>query len=249
MNRAETIQRIADDLLSVGVQSSEVLLVHSSLSSMGYIPGDAETVIQGLLTALGPKGTLLMPALSSKDASVFDVVRSPTWTGTIPETFHTRPGTSRSIHPTHSVCGFGRVADKILQEHYMDSTPCGAHSPFRLLRDFHGKILMLGCGLKPNTSFHAIEETVSPPYLFGPTRTFKLVLADGRVQEKSYRMHGFVGWRQRYDRIEVLLSKKDLRQGRVLAAKVYLLDVPAMWEAALSALRRDPCHFVEKKPN
>ena len=33
-------------------------MVHSSLSSMGYVPGGPETVISGLLEALGPDGTL-----------------------------------------------------------------------------------------------------------------------------------------------------------------------------------------------
>ena len=40
---------------------------------------------------------------------------------------------------------------------------------------------MLGCGLQPNTSMHAIEEMVKPPYLFGPPLTYHLVLADGKV--------------------------------------------------------------------
>ena len=46
---------------------------------------------------------------------------------------------------------------------------------------------MLGCGLRPNTSMHAIEELVEPPYLFGPPLSYQLVLDDGRVLQRDER--------------------------------------------------------------
>jgi len=58
------VAEIAEALQQLGVRPGGVLLVHSSLSSLGYVPGGPETVIQALLKALGPGGTLLMPALS-----------------------------------------------------------------------------------------------------------------------------------------------------------------------------------------
>ena len=57
-------EQLCADLLALGVRPGGVLLVHSSLRALGFIPGGAEAVIQGLLEALGPQGTLLMPALS-----------------------------------------------------------------------------------------------------------------------------------------------------------------------------------------
>ena len=60
---------------------------------------------------------------------------------------------------------------------------------------------MLGCGLRPNTSMHGIEELVEPPYLYGDHLTYRLILADGEVIEKEYRRHNFRGWIQRYDRV------------------------------------------------
>ena len=59
-----TVSRIAAQVSALGVRPGGVLLVHSSLSSMGHVEGGAETAIQALLQALGPMGTLLMPALS-----------------------------------------------------------------------------------------------------------------------------------------------------------------------------------------
>jgi len=108
---------------------------------------------------------------------------------------------------------------------------------------------MLGCGLVPNTSFHAIEELIVPPYLFRDAQTCTLRLADGEVVRKEYRLHGFVGWKQRYDRVMPLLKGKGLVCGKVLDADCHLIDTPAMWAAALSAMEKDPLFFVERVRN
>ena len=247
----QTINHIAAELRALGVRPGGVLLVHSSLRSLGPIPGGAETVVQGLLDALGPDGTLLMPALSyarvTPEQPLFDVRLTPSNVGALPETFRTRPGTLRSVHPTHSVCGVGRLAAELLDRHIEDRTPCGPRSPFHLLPEYDGQILMLGCGLRPNTSMHAIEELVEPPYLFGGTLAYRLVGWDWGVTEAVYRVHGFRGWQQRYDRVADVLEEPHLRRGRVLSADVHLIEASAMWGAALAALRRDPLYFVERR--
>ena len=249
--RTDTVRRIADDLRAVGVRQGGVLMVHSSFSAMGHVPGGAETVILGLLDGLGPEGTLLMPALSydhvTRDQPVFDVRRTPSNVGAIPEFFRTRPGTRRSAHPTHSACAIGPLADALLSDHHLDSTPCGPHSPFHRLHNYGGQVLMLGCGLRPNTSMHSIEEIVEPPYLLGRPLTYRLVLADGRVLNKTHRRHAFAGWVQRYDRVAHLLDEDGLKSGSVLAADVFLIEASALWDAVLAALRQDCFYFVEKQ--
>ncbi len=55
---------ICNDLHKLGVNTGDTLLVHSSLKSLGPVPGEAETVINALLEVLGNNGTLLFPALS-----------------------------------------------------------------------------------------------------------------------------------------------------------------------------------------
>ncbi|MBE2237867.1 MAG: AAC(3) family N-acetyltransferase [Caldilineaceae bacterium] len=233
----------------MGVQRGDVLLVHASLRALGPVPGGAATVIAGLRAALGADGALLMPALSYAAVTPghphFDLALTPSNVGVIAETFRRQPGVLRSLHPTHSVCGQGAAAEMLLASHAVDHTPCGPHSPFHCLPQHHGKILMLGCGLRPNTSFHAIEELVEPPYLFGAPIDYTLVDGDGRRIVKRYITHNFAGVHQRYDRIGLLLQAPDLRVGRVLGATVHLLDAAAMWQAALSALQREALAFVE----
>lgn len=251
MMPADSVAQFHHDLLSLGVRPGGVLLVHSSLSALGYVPGGAETIIQGLRAAVGEAGTLLMPALTYQTVTsqrpLFDVRQTPANVGIIPETFRQQPGVQRSVHPTHSVCGTGPLAAALLQPHLDDQTPCGKHSPFHTLPRHNGQILMLGCGLTPNTSMHAIEEEVRPPYLLNPPLEYQLILADGTTVKKSYLPHNFRGWVQRYDRVADCLAAPALRQGRVLAAEAFLLEAALLWETVLPVLVREPLYFVDAR--
>ena len=251
-----TATQLAEDVLRLGLRPGGVTLVHASLRSLCHnqqdpIAGGAETVIKGLLKAVGLEGTLLMPALSfetvTAEQSQFDIRSSRSCVGIIPETFRRTPNVLRSLHPTHSVCGMGPQAAAMLGDHHKDRTPCGKHSPLRKLRDTGGQILMLGCGLLPNTSMHAIEELAPPEYLFGPLRTYQLTDSAGKTSSVVYRPHGFAGWLQRYDRVSALLSPTNLREDRGLGAQAFLVEATALWEAVQQKLHVDPLFFVDRE--
>jgi aminoglycoside 3-N-acetyltransferase len=233
----------------MGVRAGDAILVHSSFKSLGPVPGGIETVVRGLLRAIGEAGTLLMPALSYRlrPPEVFDVRATPVVVGAIPEYFRTRPGTLRSIHPTHSVCAVGRETHEYLDDHGLDNTPCGPHSPFQKITQPGGKILMLGCGLRPNTTMHALEELAGSPYVFGETFTFTLADCQGRLTTKEYMTHGFDGYRQCYDRVAQLPNASFLCRGPVLAADAFLLEAAGLREAVLRQMRDDPLFFVEPR--
>lgn len=250
MDQQKFINRIVNDLLSLGVRRSGVLLVHSSLKSLGMVPGGAETVIKGLLSCLGENGTLLMPALSYLSVThknpVFEAQSTPSCIGAIPEYFRQRSGNTRSIHPTHSVCAIGPLTDELLTPHALDTTPCGPYSPFHNLPDFKGQILMLGCGLRPNTSMHAIEELVEPPYLYGPSITYSLTNNHRETTQKEYVTHDFSGWEQHYDRVADILKSPDLREGKVLEASSHLIETQALKAVVLAKLHENPLFFVDQ---
>jgi aminoglycoside 3-N-acetyltransferase len=249
-NETDIVSQLAIDLIAAGVRPGGALLVHSSLRALGPVPGGAETVIRGLLAALGDEGTLLLPSLSYQHVSArqprFDVRLSPSNVGALAEYFRTRPGTQRSLHPTHSICAVGPLADTLLRDHLLDTTPCGPHSPLHLLPQHNGQILMLGCGLRPNTSMHGIEELVEPPYLFNGEVTYRLVDRDGKAVNKRYRDHNFYGYAQCYERVKRVMVEPELRCGRVLQAEVYVIEASALWVAAEVRLRENPLFFVDK---
>ena len=236
------------DLAALGIRHDDVILMHSSLSSLGYVEGGAETVID-TLTALLDGGTLLIPALSfasvRPENPYFSLLGTPSCVGAISEYFRTRPGVGRSMHPTHSVCGIGEGAERLLSGHYRSETPVGPDSPMALLPKVNGKILMLGCGLRPNTSMHGVEELTVPPYLYRPEPVeYHLTDADGRETVKKYRAHNFAGVIQRYDRLAEIM---DIPGGRVLGAEAFLIDAAEMWEKADRKLKENETFFVDRR--
>ncbi|MEO7908150.1 MAG: AAC(3) family N-acetyltransferase [Roseiflexaceae bacterium] len=237
---------LTHDLRAIGLRRSDVVLVHSSYRSLGI--GNPETLIQALSQVIGEPGTLLFPALSYNQipATVHNTLTTPSCIGFLPEYVRTRPSTQRSLHPTHSVCGIGARIGELFDDHGDDTTPCGPHSPFHKLLHCGGKILMLGCGLMPNTTMHAIEECSQPAYLFGEPLTYTLTDATGTTFKKTYTPHDFDGFRQRYDRVAALLDDRQLVLARVGAAAAYLIDAHALYQQALAQLKRDPLSFVEQ---
>ena len=246
-----SVERLAGELWELGVRANGVLLVHASLRALGLVDGGAETVIRSLLRVLGQGGTLLLPALSYEtvDAAnpVFDVRQTPSCVGALPEYFRRRPGTLRSLHPTHSVCAVGAQARDLLTGHEQDTTPCGKHSPFYRLPQQRGQILFLGCGLRPNTSMHAIEELSEPPYLFGDCLDYTIIDGDGQEIAVTIRRHDFAGWVQRYERVAEVLDAPALRRGLVLDAPCYLVEAAALWPAVHEKLLEDPLFFVDRE--
>jgi aminoglycoside 3-N-acetyltransferase len=251
MFKTAFLNHFVSDLLALGVCPGGVLLVHPALRPFGYVPGGANTVIEGLLITLGEKGTLLMPALSWENVTpknpIFDLNHTPSCVGIIAETFRLDPRTQRSLHPTHSVCGLGPLTETILANHSDDHTPCGTNSPFHQLPTLKGQILMLACGLIYNTSMHAIEEQVEPPYLYNPPILYTLIDENSHKSEKEYIPHNFRGWVQRYDRVANILSTPDLCSGLVVGTKSYLIEAQALWKAAFPVLAHDPLYFIDRE--
>lgn len=60
-----TVDSLQADFTVLGVESGMVLLVHSSLSALGWVNGGAVAVIIALQNVLGSTGTLVMPAHST----------------------------------------------------------------------------------------------------------------------------------------------------------------------------------------
>jgi len=246
------LQKMIDDLCALGLQEGDVVIVHSSLSSLGYVEGGADTVIDALETVVGENGTLLLPSLSfstvNKENPYFDIRTTPVCVGKIPDTFRQRPETIRSLHPTHSVSAWGKYAKEMTCDHQYDDTPIGPRSPYRKLPAYGGKVLMLGCRVGAFTFIHGVEEIANLEYVL-TKEPWHYTLTDynGNQIEKDIYRHNFApqGLTQRYDRILDLLSPDEYAVGKVLEATSYLFDTRLVLERAVEAMARDPYFFVD----
>ena len=91
---------IVAGLREVGVGEGDLLQVHSSLSSFGYVEGGAKCVVDALLEAVGPSGTVMVPTFNHGRADIFDVATTPSVNGAVTEALRERPEARRSVHPT-----------------------------------------------------------------------------------------------------------------------------------------------------
>ena len=247
----KSIVKIKEDLQSMGINKGDDILIHSSFKSLGNVEGGIKTFIEAVISHLGDKGTLLIPALSydpvhAMDVPTFDIKNTPSCVGAITEFFRTYDGVKRSMHPTHSVCAYGYRQDEYIKNHYKDDEPVGENSPFRLLPKFGGKVLMLGCGTKSNTSMHGVEEFSKVPYILSPdTRAYVLIDEDGNKKTVNYYYHYIRqnGFAQRYDRLENLM---EFKKGKILEADCNIIDCKTMWTVAPEKLKEDPYYFTDK---
>lgn len=226
-------------LVELGIRRGDLLLVHSSLSSLGHVDGGPDAVIDALLQAIGPQGTLLMPAYPVVgdwmtyiySDPLFDPRSSPSGMGRITDVFWRRPGVLRSLHPTHSVAAFGPRAAYLVRNHEHSHSPCGPESPFRKLAELDGRILHLGSPFGNTTSVHVVEDMVASfprqVYLADPV-PMRYLDADGIEHLASVKVHDPALAATRIDRIrekEQEIYNHCLRYGAVRTAKIGLATV------------------------
>jgi aminoglycoside 3-N-acetyltransferase len=244
------VSELAANLADLGLIPDDVVTVHSSLRTLPASSNRAKLLLDGIRAAVGVNGTIIVPSLSNESVTasdpVFDVVNTPSNVGGFSEFVRHLPEATRSLHPTHSACVIGQQSSTLIGCHRDDRTPVGPQSPFTRAAAMGGKILMFGCGLRPNTTMHGVEELVEPDYLFGECVDLEVRGTDAESFVGRYRMHNFAGWRQRYDRIQSIMHENELRHLSVAGVPSYLIDAEAMWERSLQTLQADSHAFVER---
>ncbi|MEM9202325.1 MAG: AAC(3) family N-acetyltransferase [Actinomycetota bacterium] len=180
-----TVATLRRDLEALGVEQGMTLMVHSSLSRLGFVAGGAHAVVLALLESVGPNGTVMMPTHSAHlsepsswtnppvpeawwstlraDVPPYDPVLTPTrGMGAVVECFRHVPGVQRSAHPCVSAAALGPDAAFLVGEHPLDHA-LGESSPQARLYELDGHVLLLGVDHGNNTSLHLAEYRAVPP--------------------------------------------------------------------------------------
>lgn len=248
-NRGEgwSTETLVKQLRDAGIKEGDTLLVHSSLSKMGYVNGGPQAVVDAFLKAVGAKGHVLMPNSPNagyqleyiRSLEVFDAAQSPSALGAITETFRKQPGAVRSISATEPVSCIGPDANWFTEGHFGKQTPYTSDSPFFRVAESGGKILYVGVTLaNAGTSLHLLEDAVHDfPYPVYYPELFEIAvkLPDGTVQQVQTKVHNpEQSAKRRCDELIPLFEREGaLRKITVGNAETLLLDARLMLEVML----------------
>jgi len=246
-----TRDEILHDLVKLGIKAGSSVLVHSSLSSIGNVVGGAESVIDALLAAVGPDGTVVFPTLTGDETDGpehpphIDALHSPCWTGRIPETARLRPDALRSLHPTHSVAAIGAMKEEFTTGHETGVSPCDEQSPYYRLIRSGGLILLLGVDQECNTTLHCCEELAAVPYHLQPETTAGQVTdRDGARHVVTNQMHQSC-WERDFSQVDQWLAGIGALQiGKIGQATARLISASHMADHVLMHLRSDPISLL-----
>ncbi len=171
---------IVQALGTLGVKGGDLLQVHSSMKSFGWVEGGPEAVIDALLEIVGAEGTVMMPTFNHGAAFIFDIKTTPSRNGLLTEALRQRPDARRSMHPTHPYAAVGKEAEWLTQGHLKAGT-FGVDSPLGKLAQKGGYCLMLGVGFDRCTAAHIGECKAQARCIGWWRHTRRILLEDGSV--------------------------------------------------------------------
>jgi aminoglycoside 3-N-acetyltransferase len=176
---------LATDLARLGLERGDVVMVHASISSIGWVAGGGVGLLLALREVIGTAGTVVVPTfttyLSDPNTWVrrpvphewWDVVRDslPVFDpalhaaqpglGRFPELVRAA-GALRSAHPLFSLAAIGPHATDVIGTHEL-AFGLGRRSPLSGFTAVGGKVLLIGVGWDKCTLLHLCEHETPYP--------------------------------------------------------------------------------------
>ena len=211
-----------------GILPSDTVLIHTSMRALGEVSGGCDGVIDGFVSYLS-EGLFLVPthtwATVGEENPVYDVKKSVPCIGALPTVAAFRPDGIRSLHPTHSMTGFGKTAAVFLAGEETCQSPCPPQGAWARLYGIGAKILLIGVGLNRNTYIHAVDEMLDLPGRLVPPISLTVLDGEGKKYEISYCKHGKTGSENFGNYQAPLEVCGALKWGRLGGAAVGIFDV------------------------
>lgn len=188
-----TKQQLKQQLSAMGLKPCDNLLIHSSMKAIGDVEGGADTVLDSFMEYL-KDGLFMAPAHTwaqmNEDHCIFDPENEPSCVGILSNLLLKRPGTVRSLHPTHSMAVYGKGNQDYIKGEEYCTTPCPPGGCWDRLRTIQGKILLIGVNHVKNTFIHSVEEVLNVPERFTEKPvTFSIKMPDSSLRQVSMYRH------------------------------------------------------------
>ena len=243
-----TQAELKQSVLNAGILPGDRLMVHASLSKMGFIEGGADTVVEVLKEMVGAEGLILMPTspiarlqLDYVSANpLFDVLATPSAMGKVSEVFRTSDGVVRSYHPTEPVAAWGAQAYEYIKDHTNKNTPYHWDSPYGKLIQHGGKILYIGVTLdNAGTHLHTLEDAMDVEVPVYYAQEFRLPVHDYEGKELiiTTKVHNpeYSKKRRCDELLPMFLREGVYREVYIGKAKTLVFDAKKMFDVMVSA--------------
>jgi len=171
LSETQLLQILVDQL---GVGNGDTVFVHSSIDQLN-LGFPFYRVLPLLQDLIGDRGTLLFPTypqLSSYEflrrGEVFNVRKTPSYTGILSEVARRQANAARSLHPTKSVCALGSAADELTRDHHKSPYPYDVCSPYYKITEFDGKMIGLGVSTANLSYVHCVDDAFKEDFPVQP---------------------------------------------------------------------------------
>lgn len=167
-----SVEEFAKILVELGIRKGDVVFIHSSLDKL-HLNFPVKDVLHLLEQTVGEEGTLLFPSWSyagrtedyiKNPDTLFDVKKSPTYLGLLPELARRKRAAHRSLHPTASVAAIGKYAEELTSEHEQSIYACDEKSPFYKMMSHKAKIIGLGEKTMSLSFLHCVEDVMGKEF-------------------------------------------------------------------------------------
>jgi aminoglycoside 3-N-acetyltransferase len=171
-----TEKALRDVLINdLGLNCGDVIFVHTSINKLN-LAFPFFQILHMLQEIVGKEGTLLFPTypkLASyaylSSGEIFDVRKSPSYSGVLTELARRQRNSIRSLHPTKSVCAIGPRAEFLTKSHQNSPYPYDSCSPYYKLIDEKGaKIIGLGVTTHNLSFVHCVDDALKETFPIQP---------------------------------------------------------------------------------
>lgn len=250
---------LAKQLREIGLVPGDMIMVHASLRAVGLLPGGPNHLIQTIIDAISPIGTLMMyvgcePEFEAvgrgklslqeeqtllRECPAFDyaTARARRDYGVLAELFRSYPGVICSRNPGARIAALGAKAEWLVANHPLNYG-YGTDTPLAKLYESNGKLLLLGSDLDQVTILHYAEHIapINNKHIVRFKVHFKT--SDGARWVDIEEYDTSVGIRQWPDRFFETILTDYINANNITAMKVgiadsYLLDVKALVDFAI----------------
>jgi aminoglycoside 3-N-acetyltransferase len=235
------------------LEAGDLVYIHSGMDglSLGFPFYRILFLIQEVI---GPSGTVVFPAypnhrISSYEwlqrGNVFDVRRTPSYTGILTEFARRQRNAVRSLHPTKSVCAIGPAAKELTSTHHLSPYPYDTGSPYYKLIEGRGKIVGLGATTNYISFGYCVDDALKEDF---PVRVYhdqifaapcinyegRRVIVNTYAHDMTTTVHPDMPlWMQTY------VSEEACRDLIVRGMKFFRASAPKLFEEMMELARRN----------